>query len=72
MQESRAELLQAFQDHPWLNMLHLHVGSQGLKLDTVIAGQVGGCQWDHRGCWLRLQAGWGLRALAGIGQGVSN
>jgi diaminopimelate decarboxylase len=38
MQESRAELLQAFQDHPWLNMLHLHVGSQGLQLDTVIAG----------------------------------
>jgi hypothetical protein len=38
LQESRAELLQAFQDHPWLNMLHLHVGSQGLNLDTVIAG----------------------------------
>lgn len=32
------ELLQAFQQHPWLNMLHLHVGSQGLQLDTVIAG----------------------------------
>lgn len=38
LQESRAELLQAFQEHPWLNMLHLHVGSQGLNLDTVIAG----------------------------------
>jgi hypothetical protein len=38
MQESRVELLQAFQQHPWLNMLHLHVGSQGLQLDTVIAG----------------------------------
>lgn len=38
LQESRAELLQAFKDHPWLNMLHLHVGSQGLNLDTVIAG----------------------------------
>jgi hypothetical protein len=33
------ELLQAFQQHPWLNMLHLHVGSQGLQLDTVIAGE---------------------------------
>lgn len=39
LQESRAELLQAFQEHPWLNMLHLHVGSQGLQLDTVIAGE---------------------------------
>lgn len=39
LQESRAELLQAFQKHPWLNMLHLHVGSQGLQLDTVIAGE---------------------------------
>lgn len=38
LQESRAELLQAFRDHPWVNMLHLHVGSQGLNLDTVIAG----------------------------------
>lgn len=37
-QESRAEILQAFQTHSWLNMLHLHVGSQGLALDTVIAG----------------------------------
>lgn len=39
LQESRAELLQAFQEHSWLNMLHLHVGSQGLQLDTVTAGE---------------------------------
>jgi diaminopimelate decarboxylase len=40
LQESRAELLQTFQEHSWLNMLHLHVGSQGLNLDTVIAGGI--------------------------------
>lgn len=38
LQEARTELLTAFQSYPWLNMLHLHVGSQGLQLDTVIAG----------------------------------
>lgn len=26
--ECRTELLRAFADHPWLNALHLHVGSQ--------------------------------------------
>lgn len=39
MQEARAELVEAFKTHPWLNMLHLHVGSQGLDLSTVITGE---------------------------------
>lgn len=38
VQEARSELIKAFVDHPWLNMLHLHVGSQGLQLDAVVAG----------------------------------
>lgn len=38
LQEARAELVEAFKTHPWLNMLHLHVGSQGLDLSTVITG----------------------------------
>jgi diaminopimelate decarboxylase len=38
LQEARAELVAAFKSHPWLNMLHLHVGSQGLELATTIAG----------------------------------
>lgn len=37
-QEARAELISAFKAHPWLNMLHLHVGSQGLDLSVVLAG----------------------------------
>uniref|UniRef100_A0A383W8Q7 Orn/DAP/Arg decarboxylase 2 N-terminal domain-containing protein n=1 Tax=Tetradesmus obliquus TaxID=3088 RepID=A0A383W8Q7_TETOB len=38
LQEARGELIAAFQAHPWLNMLHLHVGSQGLELGTTMAG----------------------------------
>jgi diaminopimelate decarboxylase len=38
LQEARTELIAAFKQHPWLNMLHLHVGSQGLDLATTIAG----------------------------------
>ncbi|KAF6260810.1 diaminopimelate decarboxylase [Scenedesmus sp. NREL 46B-D3] len=38
LQEARAELVAAFKQHPWLNMLHLHVGSQGLELATMLAG----------------------------------
>jgi diaminopimelate decarboxylase len=45
LQEARAELVAAFKAHPWLNMLHLHVGSQGLELGTTMAG---------------VQAVWGL------------
>jgi diaminopimelate decarboxylase len=38
LQEARAELVAAFKQHTWLNMLHLHVGSQGLDLATTMAG----------------------------------
>eukprot|EP00775_Hariotina_reticulata_P014311 gene14311-38_t len=38
LQEVRQQLLQAFRDYQWLNMLHLHVGSQGLQLESMING----------------------------------
>jgi diaminopimelate decarboxylase len=34
----RAALAAAFRQHAWLRALHLHVGSQGLPLDTVAEG----------------------------------
>ncbi|KAI8473435.1 MAG: Orn/DAP/Arg decarboxylase 2 [Monoraphidium minutum] len=36
--ECRAELVTAFVDCPWLNMLHLHVGSQGLPTSLIVEG----------------------------------
>jgi diaminopimelate decarboxylase len=32
--------VEAFQTHPWLNMLHLHVGSQGLPTERIVEGVV--------------------------------
>ena len=36
--EERAALLDAFARHPWLEGLHVHVGSQGCPLDLLVAG----------------------------------
>ncbi|GIL86262.1 hypothetical protein Vretifemale_14672 [Volvox reticuliferus] len=36
--EHRRELLAAFADHPWINALHLHVGSQGVPLELTVEG----------------------------------
>eukprot|EP00878_Enallax_costatus_P019959 GHUV01021075.1.p1 GENE.GHUV01021075.1~~GHUV01021075.1.p1 ORF type:complete len:236 (+),score=14.41 GHUV01021075.1:453-1160(+) len=68
VQEARSELLDAFKAHPWLNMLHLHVGSQGLQLDTVIAG--------IKAVWellqeLERQCGKGRIRVLDIGGGLS-
>ncbi|KAJ9463335.1 Diaminopimelate decarboxylase [Diplonema papillatum] len=38
LEEKREEILQAFRDHPWLTMLHVHSGSQGLGLDLLVNG----------------------------------
>lgn len=38
--ECRRQLVEAFQTHPWLNMLHLHVGSQGLPTERIVEGVV--------------------------------
>ena len=35
---NRQELIQAYLDHPWLNQLHCHVGSQGMSLDSMVTG----------------------------------
>lgn len=34
----RADILDAFDRHPWLTGLHVHVGSQGCSLDQLCAG----------------------------------
>ncbi|KXZ55727.1 hypothetical protein GPECTOR_2g1277 [Gonium pectorale] len=36
--EARPQLLAAFRAHPWLNALHLHVGSQGVPLELTAEG----------------------------------
>lgn len=36
--ECRQQLIEAFQQYPWLNMLHLHVGSQGLPTSRIVDG----------------------------------
>ncbi|GFR48783.1 hypothetical protein Agub_g10731, partial [Astrephomene gubernaculifera] len=36
--EARSEVLTAFARHPWLNALHLHVGSQGVPLELTVEG----------------------------------
>lgn len=36
--EAREEVLAAFGRHPWLNALHLHVGSQGVPLELTVEG----------------------------------
>ncbi|GLI68326.1 hypothetical protein VaNZ11_012721 [Volvox africanus] len=36
--DSRGELLAAFANHPWINALHLHVGSQALPLELTVEG----------------------------------
>ncbi|KIZ00782.1 diaminopimelate decarboxylase [Monoraphidium neglectum] len=38
LSECREELVAAFVAHPWLNMLHLHVGSQGLPTSLIVEG----------------------------------
>lgn len=38
LSEVREDLVAAFRDHPWLNGLHLHVGSQGVGLELVVEG----------------------------------
>jgi len=35
---NRARLVECYRDHPWLNSLHVHVGSQGCSLDMMAAG----------------------------------
>jgi diaminopimelate decarboxylase len=32
------QLVAAFQEHPWLDMLHLHVGSQGVAVERMVDG----------------------------------
>lgn len=31
-----AELLQAYKERPWLNMVHVHAGSQGMALEAIV------------------------------------
>lgn len=68
LQEARAQLVAAFTTHPWLNMLHLHVGSQGLQLDTVIAGIK--AVWDLLQD-IEQQCGRGRVRVLDIGGGLS-
>jgi diaminopimelate decarboxylase len=35
---NRETLIDAYRDHPWLNAVHVHVGSQGCSLDMMAAG----------------------------------
>ena len=35
---NREALIDAYRDHPWLNAVHVHVGSQGCSLDMMAAG----------------------------------
>jgi diaminopimelate decarboxylase len=36
LDENREELLAAFRQHPFLKMVHVHTGSQGLSLDVMV------------------------------------
>ena len=36
--DNKAELIRCFQDYPFLNALHVHVGSQGCSLEMLAAG----------------------------------
>ena len=36
MDENREGLLEAFRQHPFLKMVHVHTGSQGLSLDVMV------------------------------------
>jgi diaminopimelate decarboxylase len=38
LDRGRPEILRAFREHPWLDTLHLHIGSQGIPLDLLLAG----------------------------------
>eukprot|EP00053_Salpingoeca_punica_P008643 m.77310 g.77310 ORF g.77310 m.77310 type:complete len:441 (+) comp14690_c0_seq1:65-1387(+) len=38
LQQYEAELLQAYEKHPWLNMVHVHVGSQGISNEVAVKG----------------------------------
>ncbi|KAF8056213.1 lysA [Scenedesmus sp. PABB004] len=68
LQECRAELVAAFAEHPWLDMLHLHVGSQGVPLEVTVAGVE--AVW---GLLLEVEAATapGRVALLDIGGGLS-
>ncbi len=35
---NRGELVRCYRDHPWLNSLHTHVGSQGCSLELMVGG----------------------------------
>jgi len=38
MEETRDRLIQIYADNPWLNGIHIHVGSQGVPLERFVSG----------------------------------
>ena len=38
MEETRQRLIQIYSDNPWLNSIHIHVGSQGVPMERFVSG----------------------------------
>ncbi len=38
LRDENRQIIRAFEDHPWLTGVHLHIGSQGCSLEMMVAG----------------------------------